>query len=295
MGQIKTIPIARVRNISKEDFIKNYYKLQKPVLIEGLAENWAAYKKWNLDYIQQCAGDQTVPLYDSKPTKGTQYSAEPATEMKMAEYIELIKTQPTDLRIFFYDLKVKLPELLKDFEYPDIGLKFFKRLPVLFFGGEGSKVLPHYDMDLADLLHFHFHGTKSVLLFPPKQTKYLYKLPFTVHNLETIDLDHPNFETYPALKLLEGIQATMNHGDALYMPSGYWHFIKYLNGGFSMTLRAFPRHPGRFANMLYNVFFMRHIENIMRKSFGQKWIDYKEKRTFQKTNKRAAMHNNQKG
>jgi hypothetical protein len=58
-----------------------------------------------------------------------------------------------------------LPELLKDFEYPDIGLKFFKRLPVLFFGGKGSKVLPHYDMDLADLVHFHFQGTKSVTLF----------------------------------------------------------------------------------------------------------------------------------
>lgn len=288
MGQIKTTPIERVRNITKEDFIKKYYKPQKPVLIEGLTNNWGAFHKWNLDYIQQCAADQVVPLYDSRPTMGKQNSAEPATEMKMADYIEIIKSQPTDLRIFFYDLKMKLPELLKDFEYPDIGLKFFKRLPVLFFGGEGSKVLPHYDMDLADLLHFHFHGTKSVTLFSPKQTKYLYKIPFAVHNLESIDLDHPDFEKYPALQYLQGLHATMKHGDALYMPSGYWHFIKYLDGGFSMTLRAFPRHPGRFSNMLYNVFFMRHFENFMRKSFGQKWIDYKENRTLQKTNRRAA-------
>ena len=171
MGHIKTIPIERVRNISKKDFIENYYKPQKPVLIEGLTENWDAFQKWNLDYIQQHAGNQIVPLYNNKPTKGKQNSAEPATEMKMTDYIELIKTKPTDLRIFFYDLKVKLPELLKDFEYPDIGLKFFKRLPVLFFGGEGSEVLPHYDMDLADLVHFHFQGTKSVTLFSPKQTK----------------------------------------------------------------------------------------------------------------------------
>ena len=288
MGHIKTTPIERVRNISREDFIKNYYKPQKPVLIEGLTEDWAAFQKWNLDYIHQHAGEQIVPLYNNEPTKGKQNSAEPATEMKMADYIELIKTQPTDLRIFFYDLKVKLPELLKDFEYPDIGLKFFKRLPVLFFGGEGSKVLPHYDMDLADLVHFHFHGTKSVTLFSPEQTKYLYKIPFAVHNLETIDLDNPDFEKYPALQYLEGLHATMKHGDALYMPSGYWHYIKYLDGGFSMTLRAFPRHLGRLGNMLYNVFIMRHFENIMRKSFGQKWIDYKENQTLSKTNNRAA-------
>ncbi|SRX52969.1 cupin-like domain-containing protein [Aequorivita sp. CIP111184] len=285
MEHIKTTPVERVQNISKKDFIENYYKPQKPVLIEGLTQNWEAFQKWNLDYIQQHAADQIVPLYNNEPTKGNQNSAEPATKMKMADYIELIKTQPTDLRIFFYDLKVKLPELLKDFEYPDIGLKFFKRLPVLFFGGEGSKVLPHYDMDLADLVHFHFHGTKSVILFSPKQTKYLYKIPFAVHNLESIDLDNPDFEKYPALQYLEGIHTTMKHGDALYMPSGYWHYIKYLDGGFSMTLRAFPRHLGRLGNMFYNVFFMRNFENVLRKTMGQKWIDYKENRTFERTNK----------
>lgn len=287
MAQIKTTEIIRIKNISKEDFLEKYYKPQRPVLIEGLTENWDAFQKWNLDYIQKFAGDQVVPLYNNEPTKGKQYSAEPATKMKMYDYIELIKTKPTDLRIFFYDLKARLPELLEDFEYPEIGLKFFKRLPVLFFGGEGSKVLPHYDMDLADLVHFHFHGTKSVMLFSPEQTKYLYKIPFAVHNLETIDLDNPDFEKYPALEHLQGLHATMKHGDALYMPSGYWHYIKYLDGGFSMTLRALPRHLGRFAHMVSNVFFMRNFENIMRKTMGQKWIDYKENRILAKTNARV--------
>lgn len=291
MNSIKTEPIERVKNISKKEFITNYYKPQKPVLIEGLTKDWKAFEKWNLDYIQARAKDQVVPLYNNKPTKGKQNSAEPATEMNMAEYIELIKTKPTDLRIFFYDMKVKLPELLKDFEYPDLGLKFFKRLPVLFFGGAGSKVLPHYDMDLADLVHFHFHGTKSVMLFSPDQTKYLYRVPFAVHNLESIDLDNPDFEKYPALKYVEGTHAKLEHGDALYMPSGYWHYIKYLDGGFSMTLRAFPRHFGRLNKMLYNIFFMRHFENLMRKSFGQKWIDYKEKKVYEKTNRRVAKMN----
>lgn len=287
MNRIKTQPIERVRDISKEDFIKNYFKPQKPVLIEGLTKDWNAFEKWNLDYISEKSGDQIVPLYNNEPTKGKQNSAEPVTEMKMADYIDLIKTKPTDLRIFFYDLKVKLPELLEDFEFPDLGLKFFKRLPVLFFGGKGSKVLPHYDMDLADLIHCHFHGNKSVMLFPPNQTKYLYRVPFSVHNLETIDLDHPDFEKFPALRQLNGISAELKHGDALYMPSGYWHFIKYLDGGFSMTLRALPRKPGRFSKMLYNVAFMRHFENLMRKSFGQKWIDFKENRMVQKTNRRV--------
>lgn len=286
MENFGTIPITRVQHISKADFIENYYKPQRPVLIEGLTKNWPAYSKWSLDYIQDRAGDQIVPLYDNKPTTGRQNSAAPATEMKLYDYLEILKTKPTDLRIFFYNILERMPELVRDFEYPDIGLRFFKKLPVLFFGGEGSKVLTHYDMDLADLLHIHFHGTKSITLFTPEQTKYLYRVPFSVHNLERIDIDNPDFEKYPALRNLNGIQVHMKHGDALYMPSGYWHFIKYLDGGFSITLRALPTKPKKLLNTLYNVFFMRNFENLMRKIMGQSWVDYKENKIIKRTNKK---------
>jgi hypothetical protein len=201
------------------------------------------------------------------------------------DYLELLKTEPTDLRIFFYNILDRMPELLKDFKYPDIGLKFFKRLPVLFFGGGDSRVFVHYDIDLPDSMHFHFHGTKSVTLFPQSQSKYLYKVPFSIHNIDKIDLDNPDFDTYPALQYAEGIQVNMKHGDALYMPSGYWHYIKYLDGGFSMTLRAFPRHPKKLALMLYNVFIMRHFDNIMRHLKGQKWLNYKETLAIKRSHK----------
>ncbi|MCJ7465188.1 MAG: cupin-like domain-containing protein [Maribacter sp.] len=289
MGTFKTIPIERVKDISKTEFIEKYHKPQIPVLLEGLTKNWPAYTKWNLEYIQQLAGDQLVPLYNNKPTKGKQNSAVPATEMRLYDYLELLKAGPTDLRIFFYNILDKMPALANDFEYPDIGLKFFKRLPVMFFGGEGSKVLAHYDMDLADLMHFHFHGTKSVTLFSPGQSRYLYKVPFAVHNLETIDMDHPDFEQYPALKNVIGIEVLMNHGDALYMPSGYWHYIKYLNGGFSITLRALPTKPHRLLKTAYNLFFIRHFENLMRKTMGQKWVDYKENRMVRQTNRKFSV------
>ena len=39
MENIKATPIARVRNISKEDFIKNNYGPQRAVLIENLTED----------------------------------------------------------------------------------------------------------------------------------------------------------------------------------------------------------------------------------------------------------------
>ncbi|MFC7357933.1 cupin-like domain-containing protein [Jejudonia soesokkakensis] len=292
MGTIKTVPVTRVKSITKEDFIKNFYEPQLPVLIEDLSKDWPAYKKWNLDYIQSLAGDQMVPLYNNEPTKGRKKSVVPAAKMKLYDYIEILKTKPTDLRMFFYNVLKKMPELTKDFDYPDIGLPFFKKLPVMFFGGKGSKVLAHYDMDLANLVHFHFHGDKEVTLFRPDQAKYLYKVPFTVHNLETIDMDNPDFDKYPALQEVEGISVKMKHGDALYMPSGYWHYITYLNGGFSITLRAFPRKPKKLAKLFSNVLFMRNFENMMRYALGQKWTDYKENSVLRKLNKK--YHKNAK-
>ena len=156
----------------------------------------------------------------------------------------------------------------------------------MFFGSKGGKVLAHYDMDLADLMHFHFHGTKKVTLFHPNQAKYLYKVPYTVHNLETIDMDHPDFEKYPALRDVEGISVTMQHGDALYMPSGYWHYITYEDAGFSITLRAFPRKGKRLVKLFSNLLFMRNFENIMRRIQGEKWTDYKENKVLREVNKR---------
>ncbi len=135
MGTFKTSPVPVLEQISKEDFIRHYYKPQKPVLIKGLTKGWPAHKKWTLDYIQGKAGDQIVPLYNNEPAKDKQSVYAPVKEMKLAEYIEILKTKPTDLRIFFYEILKKMPELLNDFEYPDIGLKFFKKLPALFFGG----------------------------------------------------------------------------------------------------------------------------------------------------------------
>ena len=289
MDRIKTVPVTRVATISKEAFVAQYYKPQKPVLIENLTQDWPAYKKWNLDYIQQLAGDQTVPLYNNVPTKGHKKSVVPAAEMKLYDYIELLKSGPTDLRMFFYNVLQKMPALTKDFDYPDIGLPFFKKLPVMFFGGKGSKVLAHYDMDMANLMHFHFHGTKKVTLFHPDQAKYLYKVPYTVHNLESIDMDTPDFDTYPALRDVEGISVEMKHGDALFMPSGYWHYITYEDAGFSITLRAFPRNPRGLAKLFSNLLFMRNFENLMRHIQGSKWTEYKEQKVLQEVNKRYGV------
>ncbi len=281
--------IPRRKNLSKEDFLKEYFKPKRPVIIEDLTANWPAYKNWNFDYFREKAGGVVVPLYDGQPAKGRQNSHGVAMKLPFREYIDILENGPTDLRMFFFNLLQNCPELVEDFKYPDLGVKFFKKLPVLFVGGEGSKVVMHYDMDLADNFHFNFVGRKKVILYPPDQTGLLYKVPYSIVSMEIINMDDPDFVNYPALAQAKGLEAILAHGDALYIPSEWWHFVKYETACLSLTLRSLPSSPKKIAKVLNNLLFIRNYDNMMRKLKGQKWIDYKNRIAVQTTHKYAGL------
>lgn len=277
--------IPRVSTISKTDFLKHYYKPQKPVVIERFIEDWPAYSKWNLDYIKQVAGNKTVPLYDDRPVDYKDGFNEPHAKMKMCDYVDLLKREPTRYRIFLWNILKEVPILQKDFTYPDFGIKLMKKLPMLFFGGEDSYTFMHYDIDLANIFHFHFEGQKQIILFNQKQSKYLYKVPHSLITREDINFSNPDLNQWPALKHANGYVTKLNHGEVLYIPEGYWHYMKYVTPGFSMSLRSIAKRPKNLSKALYNIFFMRHFDNFMRRVKGQRWIDWKNEQALIKTNR----------
>jgi len=277
--------VTRVKTISKEDFIKFYFKPQKPLVIESLIHDWPARSKWSLDYIKEVAGNKIVPLYDDRPVDYKEGFNQAHAYMEMSEYIDLLKREPTKYRIFLWNVLKEVPLLQEDFTYPDLGLRLMKGLPMLFFGGENSHTFMHYDIDLANIFHIHFEGKKQCILFDQTQSKYLYKIPHSLIPREDIDFSDPDFGKWPALKQAKGHIAELNHGEVLYMPEGYWHHMKYLTPGFSMSLRAIARNPLNLGRAIYNVFVMRHYDNVMRRIKGQKWIDWKNEQAIIRTNK----------
>jgi hypothetical protein len=277
--------IPRVKNITKQEFIKQYFKLQKPVVIEHCIEDWPAYTKWNLEYMKTVAGDKVVPLYDDRPVDYKDGFNEPHAKMKMSDYVDLLKSEPTKFRIFLWNVLKEVPQLQNDFKYPDFGLRLMKGLPMLFFGGTGSTTFMHYDIDLANIFHFHFEGEKQIILFDQKQNKHLYKIPHSLITREDIDFTNPDFEKWPALKNAQGYITSLKHGEVLYMPEGYWHYMKYITPGFSMSLRAIARNPKNLGKAIYNVFIMRNFDNLMRRLKGQNWIDWKNNQAIIRTQK----------
>lgn len=274
-------PIDVVEDITKEEFYTKYLKPRKPVVIRNMARNWPAYQKWTLDYLKETIGDIEVPLHDSSKADPAAPINAPATKMLFGKYLDLIKEKPTDLRIFLFDPIKASPELQCDFIAPkELMGGFLDKYPNMFFGGKGSVTFLHYDIDLAHIFHTHFNGRKHILLFENKWKKRLYKMPFATYAMEDFDISNPDLEKFPALNGVEGIECYLEHGDTLFMPTGYWHWMKYLDGSFSISLRAWDRSLAVKARSLINLTVQRNFDNLMKRLFKKRYMDWKEKRAI---------------
>jgi hypothetical protein len=284
-------PIDVVNEISKEDFEKNYLKPRKPLIIKNMAKNWPAYEKWDLDYMKSVVGDQIVPLYDSSKADPSKPINASAAEMKFGDYIELIRNTATDLRIFLFDPIKQAPKLLEDYRAPkELMGGFLDSYPNMFFGGKGSVTFLHYDIDLAHIFHTHFNGRKHVILFENKWKERLYQIPFATYALEDYNVEQPDFNKFPALKGVKGVEAFLEHGDTLFMPTGYWHWMKYLDGSFSISLRAWDKSWGVKARSLFNLTIQRKFDDLMKGNFREKYMAWKEQLAYKRANKAMENH-----
>ena len=272
-------PVDTVENISSADFKNEYYKTGKPLIIKGLAQQWPAYNKWNWDYFIDIVGEKEVGVYNN--VKSDSYTPINTADayMKFGEYLKMVKQGPVDLRIFLFNIFQHAPQIVKDFTWPDEYMKgFVKRFPMLFVGGQGAITHMHFDIDLSHILHTQFIGRKRVLLFPFEEQYKLYRKPWEVLSLANY-ANYANgfdYENFPAVKLANGYEVILEHGDTLFMPAGYWHHMEYIDAGFAMSLRALQSSIGGKLHGVWNLFGMRNIDTLMKKTAPKWWYEKKK-------------------
>jgi len=66
-----------------------------------------------------------VPLYDNSKADPSKAINSSAAEIPFDDYMDLIMSQPTELRIFFFNIFKHAPELLKDIIYQRISWAVF--------------------------------------------------------------------------------------------------------------------------------------------------------------------------
>ncbi len=275
----RLFPIDQVdRSITSQEFERIYFKPKKPVVIKEYAKKFAAYEKWTPEYLKNSIGEQIVPLFNSSKADPSKPINAPTTSMKFTDYLDLMLREPTDLRMFAFDILNKAPSLLNDYSSPkELGGGFLDKFPNMFFGGKGAITFLHFDIDLSHIFQMHFHGRKKIILFEPKWSTRLYKLPLATYALEDYDIENPDYSKFPSLKGIDGLETELNHGDLLFMPAQYWHWMKYVDGGYSLSLRAWERSILINIHSLYNLFIQRNIDNLLKITYKGRYLQFKER------------------
>jgi hypothetical protein len=98
--------------------------------------------------------------------------------------------------------------------------------------GNRSRIAPHYD--LPDNVACVVAGRRRFTLFPPEQLANLYigPLDFTPAGqpISMVDLHAPDLQRYPkfAAALEQAQEAELEPGDAIFIPSMWWHHVEAL-------------------------------------------------------------------
>ncbi|GAB3431538.1 cupin-like domain-containing protein [Niabella aquatica] len=282
---MKLKAVNRITGAEAAFFVKNFMKRSTPVILKDfIHEESPALKKWDYSYFKELAGDIVVNVYGGEIENLDRVASKPVGKMEFAVYLDMISSQPTENRLFLFDLLKLRPELKNDLKYRDVTSgKILEWLPFMFFGGQGSVTRNHIDIDMSHVFISQFKGIKRIWLFPWEQSALLYRPPFNFHSIA--NLKDPDYKKFPGLKYLQGYEALLNPGETLYIPSGWWHYIQYETEGYSVSLRALPFSLLEKWRGFKNLVILRNFDNVMRKAFKEKWFKFKTKAAFKKADR----------
>lgn len=272
---MKLTPTTRLDNISNGEFRRQFLSESRPLVFRSFAQDWPAVEKWNFDYLKAKYGEVEVPLFlDSFAENGGGYM-DAQKVVPFAEYIDMLQKSDSRYRMFLFNILKNMPGLCDDYTIPDFAPHFVKSSPFVFFGNAGSVVDVHYDADLSHVFLTHFGGKKTVVLFPPEENTALYRHPLTVST--NVDIGKPDFDRYPALRNVSGYVCELKHGDTLFIPSGWWHYIRYDEPSFSLSLRALSNNWLTRSKGLLNIGKLLLVDKSITRIMGsQRWYAKKE-------------------
>ena len=136
---------------------------------------------------------------------------------------------------------------------------------------------------MSNVLHTQFAGTKRFFLFSQENNDLLYKTPLNTYSIA--DFGQVDYDKFPGLKFVKGYDITLQHGDSLFMPSGYWHYIVYQEGGFAVTYRKMAISFKNWASGLSYFSYKLWIDKLMNHLLGQMWVNYKKRIAVKRANR----------
>ena len=137
----------------------------------------------------------------------------------------------------------------------DVAFGDFKPLANIWLGNR-TRIAAHWDM--PDNLACCAVGHRRFTLFPPAELENLYVGPLHItpagQAISLVDFHNPDFDRYPRFReALKSAQvADMEPGDALFIPSMWWHHVEGLDG-FNVLVNYWWRQSPSYMSTPVNV------------------------------------------
>lgn len=286
MKLTNSIDTLNFESISKDYFQANYIDLNKPAILKGLLNNTIAGKSWSLQNLKKRIGDYPIKVFNINDKNGTSFLF-PNQKIEMGEMLDLIETNSeSDFRMFVNPILKKDKELRRELPCPSFFKCDFQLQSLLFIGGKNCVVPLHYDFMKDDGLLVQFFGRKDVILVDPTQSDLLYRLPF--NSISMVNLFEPDYQTYPALREVKAVKITLHHGDTLFIPSAYWHQIKYVDASMSVAFRKWNSNPITTLSTAFQRLVQIPPDKAANFVLNKKWLNYKKHIANRRAEKKTA-------
>ncbi|XP_058087003.1 arginine-specific demethylase JMJ22 isoform X2 [Magnolia sinica] len=226
--------IERRCGISVEEFVLGFEELNKPVLLEGCLEKWAAVEKWDWDYLVRVCGD-------------TSFSVGPV-EMKLGEYFQYADLVKEERPLYLFDPKFaeKVPQLGADYEVPPYFREdLFAVLGVerpdyrwAIIGPTGSGSSFHVDPNSTSAWNAVIRGSKKWVLFPPDVVPPgVHPSPDGAEVACPVSIIEWFMNFYGATKKWKRrpVECVCRAGEVVFVPNGWWHLVINLEDSIAIT------------------------------------------------------------
>lgn len=235
--------IERRSHVTADEFRHGYYARNRPVILTGLARDWPAYQLWTPDYLRGRCGDQEVEVMNGRESDD-RYEVNSESHrhrIRFADYVDRVTSAASSndsylvannhffespgTRSLLNDLQIR-PEFLE--AAPPDGSVF------LWFGPGGTVTPLHHDA--LNVLLVQIRGRKRITLIPSVQLPLVYNEIAVYSEVQLEVIDQARFPLFAAV---DRIELTLEAGDALFIPVGWWHHVRSLDLAISTSFTSF--------------------------------------------------------
>ena len=245
LGTLKKVAI--VEGVSADDVPSFIYDSKQPLILKGFINDWPLVKKGQESeialqtYLLNYTNGSNLVVGHGDPTiDGRIFYNDALTalnckayKMSLAELFKHISNHKSDKAPPLYYMGTTSVDSHFSNLRQDNDIHIEGKSPVMnMWMGNQSTIPAHYDV--PNNIACNIYGKRRFTLFPPEQIENLYigPLDFTPagQSISLVDFKAPDFIKYPKFKqaLKHAQVAELEAGDALFLPSMWWHHVEGL-------------------------------------------------------------------